>query len=64
MAADSAEVFEADGEANGTGGDEPPPEGEIEAEQPFNPVPLKDLIQTPNKEDLFGKLTWLKRLSI
>lgn len=52
---DNGQVFEAEGGAAGAGTDEPPPEGEIEAEQPFNPIPLKELVQTPNKEDLFGK---------
>lgn len=47
---------ESDGKGGSTDNQEEPPEGDIEADKPFNPVPLKDLIQAPKKEDLFGKL--------
>lgn len=58
-AGDNSKVFEVESEAaEGAGGEsageEEPPEGEVEADQPFNPVPLKELVQAPNKEDLFG----------
>ncbi|XP_067942320.1 axoneme-associated protein mst101(2)-like isoform X2 [Watersipora subatra] len=48
------QVFEAEGAAGEDTSEEEPPSTEIEADQPFNPVPLKELVQAPNKEDLFG----------
>lgn len=51
---DVAQVTQAEGGSGDSNTEEEPPEGEIEAEQPFNPVPLKELVQAPNKEDLFG----------
>jgi len=34
---------------------EAPPEGDIAPDEEFNPKPLKELVQAPNREDLFGK---------
>lgn len=55
LAEDSSAVFEAEGGASGTNDNEAPPDAEIEEDTPFNPVPLKELVTAPNKEDLFGK---------
>lgn len=55
LAEDNSAVFEADGGSGDQNSDEAPPEAEVEADVAFNPVPLKELVQAPNKEDLFGK---------
>ena len=54
LAEDNTAVFQAEGGSGDDTSDEAPPDAEVEADTPFNPVPLKELVQAPNKEDLFG----------
>jgi len=61
LAEDNSAVFEADGGSGDQNSDEAPPEAEVEADVAFNPVPLKELVQAPNKEDLFGDAQELYR---
>lgn len=56
-AEDNTKVFEAEGGSSDDTSGEEPPAGEEDAEEPFNPVPLSELVQAPNKEDLFGEFT-------
>lgn len=52
---DESQVFQAEGGEGEDKSGEEPPAADVDADEPFNPVPLKELVQTPNKEDLFGK---------
>ncbi|KAF6039638.1 hypothetical protein EB796_002056 [Bugula neritina] len=51
---DESQVFQAEGGEGEDKSGEEPPAADVDADEPFNPVPLKELVQTPNKEDLFG----------